>query len=292
MRYADDFIITGISKEVLEDEVKPLVVEFLSRRGLRLSAEKTRVTHINRGFDFLGWNVRKYSSKLLIKPSKENTKAFLDKCRKVIKANGSAKQKHLIWQLNPIIRGWANYHKHQVASDAFARADAMLWKALWRWARRRHCKKGRQWVAKRYWHHIDNRQWTFAETVARESGGGGAKLVYASDTKIKRHTKVKADANLFDPAWELYFEELKRKRMLDSIQYRKRISKLHARQKGVCTLCRQPINHETGWHVHHVVRRVDGGSDNLDNLMLLHPNCHMQIHSLHTSVSKPVPSGA
>jgi RNA-directed DNA polymerase len=104
-RYADDFIITGISKEWLEQEVKPAVVEFLAERGLVLSPEKTKVTHIKDGFDFLGWNIRKYSGKLLMKPSKANVKAHLGKIREIIKANRPAKQTDLIKQLNPVLRG-------------------------------------------------------------------------------------------------------------------------------------------------------------------------------------------
>lgn len=293
VRYADDFIITGTSKELLENEVKPLVEEFLAVRGLTLSAEKTHVTHIDQGFDFLGWTVRKYKSKLLIKPLKKNTKAFLNKCRGIIKANKGVNQAHLIWQLNPVIRGWVNYHKHQVSSDAFARVDAMIWLALWRWARRRHNKKGNRWIANRYWHHIDNRQWTFADSLALPLGKKKlVQLTYASDTKIKRHTKIKADANPFDREWEMYFEELKRKRMQDSLQYRKRVNSLYKEQMGKCTVCNEPISHDTGWHVHHIIRRVDGGTKKLVNLLLLHPSCHMQVHSLHLSVSKPVPSGA
>lgn len=292
VRYADDFVITGISPELLENEVKPLIERFLAVRGLSLSVEKTQVTNISRGFDFLGWEVRKYSGKLLIKPSRKNTKAFLEKCRGLINANKSAKQANLTRQLNPVIRGWVNYHKHQVASDAFARVDALIWQAMWRWARRRHSKKGRRWIASRYWQHIDNRTWTFADV---ETDGMGnkklVKLVYATDTKIKRHTKVKADANPFDPAWELYFEELRQQRMQDSLRYRRRVNALYVRQSGKCALCHQPINHDTGWHEHHLIRRVDGGDDSQANLVLLHPACHVQVHHQCLSVTKPVPSG-
>src|SRR5216683_958081 len=141
MRYADDFIITGNSKEWLEQEVKPAVVEFLAERGLVLSPEKTKITHIREGFDFLGWNIRQYDGKLLMKPSKANVKAnvkaHLDKIREVIKANKMAKQANLIRLLNPILRGWANYHSHVVAKETFARVDARVWSMLWRWAVRR-----------------------------------------------------------------------------------------------------------------------------------------------------------
>ena len=141
VRYADDFIITGNSKELLEEEVKPCVEAFLAERGLELSQEKTKITHISEGFDFLGQNVRKYDGKLLIKPSAKNVKAFLDSVRETIRVNRSAKQETLIDLLNPMIRGWANYHRHVVAKKTYAAVDHHIWQALWRWARRRHPNK-------------------------------------------------------------------------------------------------------------------------------------------------------
>src|SRR5271154_4701107 len=117
VRYADDFIITGSSKELLENEVKPLVERFLLERGLQLSPEKTCITHIEDGFDFLGQNLRRHGRKVLTTPSKKNLHAFLEKVRGAIKRNSTAKQANLIGILNPIIRGWANYHRHIVASS-------------------------------------------------------------------------------------------------------------------------------------------------------------------------------
>jgi hypothetical protein len=141
VRYADDFIIAGNSKELLEQEVKPCVEAFLAERGLELSQEKTKITHISEGFDFLGLNVRKYGVKLLIKPSAKNVKTFLEKVRETIRVNRSAKQETLIGLLNPMIRGWANYHRHVVAKKTYSTVDYHIWYALWRWARRRHPKR-------------------------------------------------------------------------------------------------------------------------------------------------------
>jgi len=102
VRYADDFIITGSSKELLEDEVKPMVERFMLERGLQLSPEKPCITHIEQGFDFLGQNLRKYGGKFLITPSKKNMHAFLEKVRGVIRQNDTAKQESLI--LAPVCR--------------------------------------------------------------------------------------------------------------------------------------------------------------------------------------------
>jgi RNA-directed DNA polymerase len=131
IRYADDFIITGDSKEWLEDVVKPRVIRFLSERGLRLSEEKTHITHISEGFDFLGWNVRKYpNGKLLIKPSTKSIKTLAEKTGEIIRNNRQTKTANLLKQLNPIIRGWVNYHKHAVAKKVFQRVDTFIFKQL------------------------------------------------------------------------------------------------------------------------------------------------------------------
>jgi RNA-directed DNA polymerase len=150
VRYADDFVITGASKEMLESEVKPWVESFLVERGLTLSAEKTRIVHVDDGFDFLGWNFRKYAGKLLIKPSKKNAQAFYRKAKEVISSHKTVRQDKLILLLNPLLRGWANYHSPVVAKAAFSRMDHLLFRAIWRWCRRRHPKKNALWVRKKY----------------------------------------------------------------------------------------------------------------------------------------------
>src|SRR5215831_17599491 len=123
IRLADDFVITGATKELLEDAVKPLVEAFLKERGLHLSPEKTVITHIADGFDFLGHHLRKYTGKLLIKPSAKSIKTVLRKVRTVIKDNKGAAAGHLIYQLNPLIRGWAMYHRHAVSAKGFESVD-------------------------------------------------------------------------------------------------------------------------------------------------------------------------
>jgi len=135
VRYADDFIITGKNKEILEQEIMPLVKEFLSVRGLTLSEEKTKITHIDKGFDFLGFNLRKYNGKLLIKPSKEKVKKFLDTIRETIESNKTCTQVTLIRFLNPKITGWANYYKHCVAAETFRKTDSQIFWKLWQWSK-------------------------------------------------------------------------------------------------------------------------------------------------------------
>ena len=278
VRYADDFIITGHSKAWLEREVKPAVVEFPARRGLVLSPEKTKITHINEGFDFLGWNIRKYNGKLLTKPSKANIKAHLDKIREVIKGNKTAKQANLIRLLNPVLRGWANYHSHVVAKKTFARIDANVWSMLWRWAARRHPEKGARWVKDRYFKTRGTRNWVFAATEEKEDGTKRElTLLLESDTPIRRHVKIKADANPHDRQWEQYFEARWGKKMLNSVCGRRKFYRVWQRQDGRCSVCQNSITRSTPWGVRHIVKRTDGGSDAASNLQMQHLSCRRNL---------------
>src|ERR1700761_1842404 len=167
VRYADDFVITGDSQEVLEQEVWPWVEAFLAGRGLQLSEEKTRITHIDTGFDFLGWNFRKYSGTLLIKPSKKNAQAFYRKAADAISGNKTVKQADLIRLLNPMLRGWARYHSPVVAKQAYSRMEHLVFQRLWRWSKRRHPQKSADWVRKKYFHSVGDRHWVFAVPVVK-----------------------------------------------------------------------------------------------------------------------------
>ncbi len=289
-RYADDFIITGKTKELLENEVKSLVENFLKERGLTLSEEKTKVTHIKEGFDFLGWNFRKYDGKLLIKPSKKNVKTFLENIRTKIKENKAAKQENLIRLLNPKIRGWANYHKGTVAKETFAKVDHEVWKAVWQWAKRRHPNKELRWIKERYFKTEGNRAWTFTANIKTKEGEPlNMKLVKASDTKIERHIKIRGEANPFDPKQETYFESRLGWKMKEKLTGRIKWLRLWWRQDKECPNCHEKITEETGWHVHHILPKSEGGKDNISNLVLVHPNCHRQIHSQRLKVAEPAP---
>jgi RNA-directed DNA polymerase len=280
VRYADDFIITGNSKELLENEAKPAIVRFLKERGLTLSDEKTKVTHIEEGFDFLGQNVRKYNGKLLIKPSKKNIKSFLEKIRKVLKKHPTAKQENVIMELNPIIRGWANYHRHVVAKEIFKWVDYQIWMKLWQWCKRRHQHKGRRWIKNRYFHTIGSRTWVFAAKIDLGKGKTGYRKLYsAASTPIRRHVKIKSEACPFDMAWEPYFEKRKILKAKEDPALYGWIKRLWLAQQGKCPICQRDLTRETGWYTHYVIPMLQGGKDILSNLQLLHPNCHRQLHN-------------
>ena len=195
VRYADDFIITGSSKELLENEIKPLVEQCMRERGLELSQEKTHITHITTGFDFLGQNVRKYKDgKVLVKPSTKNVNTFLKNIRKLIKENAQATAGNLIVRLNPKIRGWANCHRHVSSKHTFVEVDDAIFRALWQWAKRRHPKKPGRWIKEKYFHSIGQRNWVFCGEVEEQDGTTRkVQLFYAHTVPIERHTKIKGD---------------------------------------------------------------------------------------------------
>lgn len=289
-RYADDFIITGSSKELLAGEVKPLVEQFMRERGLELSQEKTVITHIEDGFDFLGQNVRKYHGTLLITPSRKNVAAFLDKVREIITKHKQATAGNLILQLNPVIRGWALYHRHVVSAETFKSVDDAIFHALWRWARRRHPKKRAPWVRKKYFCTQGTRQWWFNGTVPSTKGQSMTMRLFLTTTlPITRHVKVRSEANPYDPADEMYFEERLGASMQHTFTGKTLLLRLWKEQHGVCPLCTQKITKATGWHAHHIVWRSKGGSDKAANRVLLHPTCHQRVHSQGLTVVKPRP---
>ncbi len=287
VRYADDFIITARSKEMLEENVKPLVTRFLQDRGLELSEEKTRVTHIDEGFDFLGWNIRKYDGKLLIKPSRKNVKAIQGKIRDIIKANRQSTTEGLIGMLNPVIQGWANYHRVAVAKRTFNAVDHWIWQKTWRWARRRHPTKNAWWVREKYFWTIGSRSWVLAVQAEDRHGKNRViALAKASNTAIVRHVKIRGEVNPFDPKWADYFEARLGHRMRNALAGRRRLLHLWQQQGGHCLHCGEMITEATGWNIHHVTPRIDGGSDETSNLVLLHPTCHRQLHGRSTENSR------
>jgi len=291
VRFADDFIVTARSKELLENQIRPFIEQFMNERGLRLSSEKTRITHIAEGFDFLGQNVRKYHGKLIIKPAKKNVKAHLTQIRDIIRANLTATAGTLVVRLNPIIRGWANYHRHQCSKRTYAYTDHATYKALWHWARRRHPNKGARWVKKKYFKTVGKRNWVFTGTIQdREGRQKVVHLLSAAYTPIRRHVKIRAKANPYDPQWEMYFEERLKGKMEDNLQGKKKLLNLWKTQDGRCSQCGQLITQETGWHIHHRAWRSKGGGDERSNLEMLHLTCHQQIHSQRLSVAEPCPA--
>ncbi|WP_283387185.1 group II intron maturase-specific domain-containing protein, partial [Escherichia coli] len=150
-------------------------------------------------------NIRKYNGKLLIKPSPQKVKEFLKRVRQTIKDNPTVSQSTLIWHLNPILKGWARYYRHVVSKKIFHKVSHEIWKALWRWACRRHPKKGTGWIRRKYFRSVNFRHWVFGTETGKILPSGKRELLALyeiSDMPIKRHRQIKSTANPFDPSYE------------------------------------------------------------------------------------------
>jgi RNA-directed DNA polymerase len=281
VRYADDFIITGTSVTLLRHEVQPLVEHFLSERGLRLSHEKTSITHVEDGFDFLGQRIRRYpSGKVLLRPSRRSVKTFLTKVRQLIREEGrSLTAGELIQALTPKIQGWALYHRHASSKRTYAYVDHQLHGALWRWARRRHRGQSAHWVKRRYYRADGHRSWVFTgELLTRKGEPYTVKLLKAADVRIERQVLIYHEANPYDPSWEPYYEARLQAKMRATLLGRETLLELYERQGGRCLRCGDLFTDLSDWHLHHRHWRVYGGGSETSNLELLHAHCHRQLH--------------
>jgi len=207
IRYADDFVITGDSKELLETQVQPAVVAFLAERGLELSAEKTRITRIEDGFDFLGQTLRRLGRKLLIRPSQQAVQSIRRTLAETLRKYRGWFASAMIVKLNAQIRGWAYFHRHVASADTFVALDGWLFRALQKWTKRRHPNKGPRWRYVTYWS-LGDHGW-FAVQVKTKKGPRLHRLLRVTSIGIVRHVKVRTAANPFDPAWDHYFAERK-----------------------------------------------------------------------------------
>lgn len=148
------------------------------------------------------------------------------------------------------------------------------------WAKRRHPQKAARWIRQKYFHEKVSQRNIFHTHAVNERGEKAViRLFAAASLPIRRHVKVRTTANPYDPAWEIYFEQREYNRVLADLEDRPRLRQQWRRQQGICPVCGERITKETGWHNHHIQWRVYGGSDDLDNRVLLHPNCHRQLHS-------------
>jgi RNA-directed DNA polymerase len=281
VRYADDFIITGTSKELLQYKVMPLVAHFLKERGLELSHEKTRITHLDDGFDFLGQNIRRYRcGKVLVKPSRKNVRTFLGKIKETMHRAGSWTAGEMIQRLNQQIKGWTMYHRHVASKRTFNQVDRAIFGMLRHWCRKRHRNKSWKWIKEKYFQASGHRHWIFTGTLPDAKGKQfPIALMEASRVAIRRFVKIRSDANPYDPEWEVYLEARLYWQLEGTLAGRGRIEYLWKGQDGRCVRCGQPLRtSERPWHIHHRHWRSHGGPDTIGNLELLHGHCHRQLH--------------
>lgn len=275
VRWADDLIVTANSRQVLEETVLPRMNAFLAARGVRLSAEKTIITPLAQGFDFLGHTIRKHErphgkpATLQIVPSRASYRAITTKIKALCKQAKGLSPAQLIATLNPVLRGWANYHRHVICSESFTQLDSFVWRRLFRWAKLRHPNKTGHWVAARYFPHKPGESWRFTDPDT-----GKQILRIREVVKPQRYHKVKGDANPFDPTWEAYFQHRDRQLLRQASSPGR--AKILTQQSGRCPVCRQVLQCEATLELHH--RDAHHQNNRLGNLILLHPNCHRQVH--------------
>jgi len=278
VRYADDFVVFAKS-QVSCLEAKEKLQHFLAERGLQLSEEKTHVRHLTEGFDFLGFNIKHYATRgkkrgyvLLCKPSKMSVRSYKQQMKQVWKSVIGIPTESAIKLLNSKIIGWCNYFRIGSSKRTFSVIDNwMFWRQI-RFLARRHPNKQWWWWKKHYFGMVKGRQdrWVFKDTIS------GNTLWKHAWTKIKRHTLVKGKFSPDDPTLQKYW----RARQANKSVFLYGIKPILARkQKGICLVCRQPLDNGELLHVHHIIAKALGGNDKVSNLCLLHKACHRQIHS-------------
>jgi len=281
IRYADDFVVLHEELTVVT-KCREIISEWLQGMGLFLKPNKTRLAHTLKqyeqekpGFDFLGFRIQqflvgKYHSKrgykTIITPSKKKQKVHYDHIVKVIDAHKVAPQAELIKNLNPIIRGWANYYGCVVSKKIYSELDDLVYQKLRAWAKRRHSNKKGHWVKNKYWHSNGDKNWVFA---TKNGGQTSIRLLRHDDTPIVRHVKVKGSSSLYDGNL-VYWS----KRMGKNPEMPNRVSSLLKKQKGKCTHCELFFKQGDVMEVDHIIPKSQGGKDSYDNWQLLHRHCH------------------
>lgn len=279
VRYADDFVVLAPTREALE-QVKLTVSGWLAERGLELNEEKTRIVHLDEGFNFLGFTLRRYDNgKLLITPQKDKVLAKLREIKRWLNANKQLPHDKVIKHLNPILRNWAAFYRHQNAKDTYCYAEWRVFRMLWEWAMRRHPNKRMGWVKRRYFRHLDGRDWRFAaETELRRGKRMTVALIDVTKTTIIPHVLVQEGASTDDPRLRSYWAA--RNRQKGAIRYDADRAKLRIcrQQNWKCLVCKEPLFNGEPIDVHHLDRVADGGADVRTNLEIRHEACHYNAH--------------
>ncbi|MEH2339008.1 group II intron reverse transcriptase [Nostoc sp.] len=232
------------------------------------------------GFDFLGFNHRHYSGKLLIKPSKKKVLDFCKRIGKEIRVLNGEEQEVIIRKLNPILRGFANYYKGVVSKETFSYIAHRVWQYLWCWAKRRHPNKNTKWVQKRYFKTINGNKWTFATITSDRRGKNKDFILYPrAYTPIERHVKVKGDVSPDDPSLREYWEKRHQRHGKNYWERKSRNYEVAQNQNWKCPICGEPLFNGEEIETHHIIPVAQGGLDSVENLQHLHLACHKQEHS-------------
>lgn len=283
-RYADDFLVLGKSEQDLKESAMPSILEFLKPRGLRLNKNKTSISEISKGFNYLGFHFREYTDKnrvkgtkkgiLLVKPSNRNIKRLKRVISKLVHEHRNKPIHMLIQSLNMKLRGWSEHYRTVTSQEAFNSISYHLWKVCWAMLRRKHRRRGAAWIREKYFTKVDGNKWILCSK--NKEGEVEIKLFQISYVDIKRHTLCKT-LNPYDPENYDYFDKRKAGGARMSLLLGKVRTSLLRKQKGDCPVCKSTLLNGEELEVHHVKPRVSGGSDKLSNLILLHKECHKQV---------------
>jgi RNA-directed DNA polymerase len=300
IRYADDLLALCHSRQQAE-EVKARLATWLAPRGLVFNEDKTRIVHLDEGCDFLGFNVRRQSGKLLIKPSKAAVKRIRQRLRIEMRSLRGANVAMVLQRLTPIVRGWATYYRSAVSSEVFAKLDTYLWRLTYKWAKFRHPKKPKYWIVKRYFGRFNKSRrdrWVFGDRFS------GAYLVKFAWTNIVRHQMVTKGASPDDPALTEYWAARRRRAApppLDNLSLR-----LLKVQRGTCPVCGDlllyadhPPQSPREWEQwvritgkalakRHMTYQHDGSSD-AGTIRLIHARCRPRTPSKATAGAALLP---
>jgi RNA-directed DNA polymerase len=281
VRYADDFIIV-CENEPEAEIIKVKVAQYLKEKlGLELSGEKTHITHISKGFNFLGFNYRKYTDndddeKLLIKPQAEKVDNFRYKLKGILKV---VSPQEIVQKLNPIVTGWGMYYRYVASKTTFSKLDNDIWQKLYHWSKGKHSGESTGQTVEKYFSMNKGSKWAFRDKT-------GKQVSTLSTIPIKRFTKINNDHRVYDVNSIEYWEQREYQNAKDSILGSGVLSALFGRQKGKCAYCKQPITkdeiNDMEFHKHHNKPRSEGGDEKPNNLRPVHTLCHRDLHALYT----------
>lgn len=285
IRYADNFVIVCRSKfqaRMIKEDAKNYLAENVN---LALSDEKTHITHIKKGFDFLGFTLKKHVKlgiknpngmkdyKLLITPSREKVINILRNCKEVIDQCKASSQDVLIKRLNSKLRGWCNFYKFVNSTLTFDKINYAMWHKVRRWSKRRHSGKSEKWIFKNLFK-VRGKSLYFATD--------NLSLIQPVEIKMENHPKVAKGKRVYCKEHTDYWEKREKRLMYNKLFYRNKY--LYKKQKGNCPKCNHPFALTDNLNVHHIIPKADGGTDKYSNLILLHAECHREIHSTNETI--------
>lgn len=279
VRFADDFIVTGSSSRLIQ-EVKPVIEEFLSKRGLRLHPKKTKLIMTDEGFDFLGYtvlrrnynprlnNLSKSKTRILILPSSKSRAKFLEMIKTGI--DKSKPIESIIRELNPKIRGWGNYFRISYHSTRCYKVLAdLVWHKMWRWAKTKHKGRNAEWIFLKYTRESKwrTRHWGTSEMLLQDLSTMTPLKIFHMPTGLNPY--VEEERKVLElRIWKDYKGD-------EDGTLREKVLRA---QGGHCLCCGSPIlGSEEEIELHHILSILEGGTWSYKNLCLLHETCHKQV---------------